>query len=176
MPAPRKLRWLAVGAYVAVIFATVPVAPRLWLGLSHMTGLELEPLAQSILLVAGGLVCLPALTRPRPARIVGVALVAALYVAAYRLPFEAPAERLHLLEYGLLPGMIAWALGDCWALTLRLLVGVAGGAIIGAVDEGLQALTPGRFGQGADVALNATSSALGALAVRVVGTRQPRPF
>ena len=78
-------------------------------GLSHVTGLELKPLALSILIAAGAGFSIPILMRPRAATILAVAIVVILYIAANRLPCEVPAERLHFLEYGLLPVLIAWA-------------------------------------------------------------------
>ena len=160
----RARRWLIVAAYVAAIFAMIPFAPRLWLGLSHLTGIELEPLARSILLAAGAGISVPVLMRPRAATIVALASVVTLYVAANRLPFEAPAERIHFLEYGLLPALIAWAQDRRRPMGRRLMLGAIGGAGVGVVDELVQAITPGRVAQWADIALNAASASLGAFA------------
>ena len=155
---------MVVAAYVAAIFATIPFAPRLWISLSRVTGIELEPLALSILFAAGASIAVPALMRPRAAAVLAVAVVLMLYTAVNQLPFEAPAERIHFLEYGLVPVLIAWAQDRRRAIGLRLLLGAVGGAAIGVVDELVQAITPGRIAQWTDVALNAASASLGAFA------------
>ena len=160
----RARRWLIVAAYVGTIFATIPFAPRLWFGLSHVTGLELEPLALSILIAAGVGLSIPVLMRPRAATILAVAIVVTLYVAANRLPFQAPAERLHFLEYGLLPVLIAWAQDRRRSVGHRLLIGAIASTGIGVVDELIQAVAPSRVMEFADIVLNASSASLGAVA------------
>jgi hypothetical protein len=153
-----------VAAYVGLVYATIPFAPRLWLGLSRLTGIELRPLALTILLCGGALAVLPVLLRPRVRSLLAMTAVGVVYVAIYRLPFEAPAERLHLLEYGVVPGLVAWALGPRRSLTTRLVLGAIAGGIAGVGDELIQGLSPRRVFQVADIVLNGTSAALGAMA------------
>lgn len=154
-----------VCGYVALLYATIPVAPRLWLALSHATGIELRPLARTILILVGTLVLAPIVIRPRLRTIVGTTLVMLVYVAVYRLgPFETPAERLHLIEYGILPGLVAWAIGSDRSWRARLALGAVVAGMFGVGDEMIQGLSPARVFQLSDIVLNAASAVLGAVA------------
>lgn len=162
------LRWVPVVAYIGLIYLTIPVAPTLWLRLGEIVDIDLDRLARIILLVAAAVASVPAVLRPRWRTFAAMALLAGVYVAIYRLPFETPAERVHLAEYGILPMLVAWALGDRRPLGARLVVGALVGGAVGIGDEIIQGLTPGRFGQVSDIALNAASAGLGALVCWVV--------
>ncbi|MBI1874324.1 MAG: hypothetical protein HYS05_10635, partial [Acidobacteria bacterium] len=119
----RSLRWAPVVAYIGFIYLTIPVAPRLWLRLGEIVDIDLDRLARTILLLAGAIVAAPAIVRPRWRTFAALGLLAGVYVAIYRLPFETPAERVHLAEYGILPVMVAWALEEGRSLGVRLLIG-----------------------------------------------------
>ena len=160
--AGRSIRIAIVVAYVGVIYTTIPYAPKLWLWLSHATGVELTPLALAILLSAGlGAMVVVLWRSARWSTALALGIVATLYVAIYQSQFEAPAERLHLLEYGLLPGLVIWALDSTKPPAIA---GAFCAAVFtGALDEGIQALTPGRVAQLHDIVLNVVSVTLGML-------------
>lgn len=162
------LRWALVVAYIAFIYLTIPVAPKLWLQLGEIVDIDLDRLARTILLVAAAVASVPAVIRPRWQTFAAIVLLAGVYVGIYWLPFETPAERVHLVEYGILPALVAWAIGDGRPLRSRLVAGALVGGAVGLGDEIIQGLTPGRFAQLSDVALNASSAGLGAIVCWVV--------
>ena len=98
-----------------------------------------------------------------------------LFTALYLLvmwPIRMPEERFHLLEYGLLAGLVYAALLERrspggalrWAAGPAL-VAVAVTAVAGWVDEGIQYLLPNRHYDWVDVGLNLLAAILAVAAV-----------
>lgn len=171
-----RRRWAIVVLYVGVIYGTIPFAPRLWLRASSLTGLTLPTLA---LAICGGaslvaLVCIRRRIRSWAA-MGGITALGCAYAAIYRLQFEAPAERLHLLEYGVLP----WLVQRAWEMSGGVRGSLAGAfvvsALVGAVDEVIQGLTPGRFAQMSDVISNWESALLGVAGLMLIRRASERP-
>jgi hypothetical protein len=75
---------------------------------------------------------------------------------------ERPEERMHLVQYGLLPPMLMSVFAGlgkqrAWCLSLLL------GGICGALDEFIQILAPGRVFEWRDVHLNIGAAFLGSI-------------
>ena len=104
-------RWAAVLLYVAAIYLTLPYAPRLWREAGAWTGGAFDSLAFYPLVTAGGMVVIAAIYRSGAdvRTLLGLAALGSIYVYLYGHVFQAPAEKLHLLEYGLLSWILWWA-------------------------------------------------------------------
>ncbi len=159
-------RWLALGCYVAVIYATLPFGPRIGLRLvrTGFGGWLLGP-GLPMIAVAAGAAAILALRRRRAPRWAYVVLAgsAIAYVIAFSWLRAQRLERTHLPEYG----VAAWL---AWRAVEPALPGVAGyaaaaaiAAAIGYGDELLQAIVPGRYYDLRDVAMNALGAVLGVL-------------
>jgi hypothetical protein len=117
------------------------------------------------------------------------ALVAAAYAALFPLAL-APEERIHLLEYGLLGGLLYGALAE----RRRAEEGAAGGGSAGSgafatawtafvlvvaagwIDEGIQDLLADRYYDLRDVAFNGAAGGLAIATLAVLARlREPRP-
>ncbi len=162
----RIRAWALAVAYVAIVYATVPVFPDVWRRLREHTGDE--AIGHLGTLVVGGLVLALAVKAWRQARVDGamlrlvpLAFVLGLYAWLLAIFGTFPAERLHLLEYGLMAFLLHRALcidrstvpAYVWALALT--------SVIGFGDETIQWLLPQRFFELKDAALNVAAGSLG---------------
>jgi len=168
---PRILwtRWAALGVYVAAIYASLPVAPRIGLRFLR-TGVGNWLLGPGLPLVvlAGAAGLLLTLRRHRaPARAyAALAVAAAGYALAFSWLSAHHLERTHLPEYGI----AAWL---AWRAVAPLvpgpLAGYAAGAALAAAigygDELLQGIVPGRYYDIRDVAMNALGAVLGIIVI-----------
>jgi VanZ family protein len=113
-----------------------------------------------------------------------VVLVAfGLVYLAVLWPIRQPEERFHLLEYGLLAGLVYTALlerqrpgdGVRWSALPAFLAALLTG-LAGWLDEGIQHLLPNRHYDWIDVGLNLLAAvlAIGALAVLAEARRADR--
>ena len=157
--------------YVAAIYLTIPYGPQLWLKAGVLTGLAADSLALYALVTAGGMVSIVALQIFRLHTLLKLAVLAGIYVYLYGHVFQAPAEKLHLIEYGFLSWILWWA----WRPDPLKISSAAAGVLLlnaafGAIDELIQYATPGRVGEFRDVVINWGSAALG-LAVLLTLTR-----
>lgn len=170
-------RWLALGAYAAAIYLTLPYGPAVGRAVTHTAlGAWLLGPGMAMLLVAGGLLALASLRRRRaPAYAYALLVLAAAgyglalaWLRAQRL------ERVHLPEYGV-AAWLAW-----WAVVPRLpgaagyVVAAAIAAAIGYGDELLQRIVPGRYYDVRDIAANALAAVLAVLVLAVVRAGRPR--
>jgi VanZ family protein len=161
---PRLARWALVLVYVSAIYLTIPYIPGCWSGLQRLTGASFHSLSLLVLAAAGAATIAGGLSlgRLRPAALVWLAVLAGAYAYLFARVLQEPIERLHLVQYGLLSWAIWWAWPQggtpiVWrALPVWLL-----NAAVGAADEWIQHVTPGRFGEFRDVLINWESAALG---------------
>ena len=162
----RVRAWGLVVAYVAIVYSTVPIFPDVWRRLREHTGDE--AIAHLGTIVVGGLALALGVRAWRQARadraawrLPILALVIGLYAYLLSAFGRFPAERLHLLEYGLMAFVLYRALrldlsaraAHGWALGLS--------AVIGFGDETIQWVLPQRFFELKDVALNVAAGFLG---------------
>ena len=134
--------------YTLAVYATLPVAPKLWRALKPF----LRPSVTFWFVAVGGLVVAALLVKAwrlgkerRRSRLVLLLGVAAGYQILLFTVFDHPtnAERLHLLLYGGLAWLVAGASASVggWAWIVGALYLFAAGA----VDEGIQHLLPQRY-------------------------------
>jgi VanZ family protein len=113
---------------------------------------------------ATGIVALWWLSRQRPQRSEWLLLLfAAVVYGAIAQQFDVIQERIHLLQYGLLAGLLLLAFKARRQRTGRgspMAAAAVWTAAIGWGDEGVQAILPNRTYDLRDVALNALSGAL----------------
>ena len=168
---PAARSWLLVGAYVALLLASVPYARDIVVGLR-----EHHLLSTSVTLLyfvaVVGLVYHVVFDVQLSDRIAFLALaLLALVTGSLILGLAVPEERIHFLQYGLLALLCRRALA--WRLQPlgQLLGAVALASAAGVVDELLQGLTPGRVCDGRDMALNAVAAFLAIAAEEALHNR-----
>jgi hypothetical protein len=166
--AATNSRWIAVATYVTAIYLTIPYTSRVWLALSARV--RLSPATLSIIILsataAGVLAVLLRVAGFNIRRLGATLLLAGAYAYLLRTAFVEPIERIHLIEYGVLPGLIWWAMGSRVTARTILMVWLLA-ADVGVFDELIQHFTPGRFGELRDVVINWESSTLGFMVVAV---------
>ena len=161
--------WGGALGYIAFVYATIPLLPTVWeVLLKHSEGAvrHLGIVAVAVPLVAvainlwrrfkGGPILLPY-----------VALLAIAVCYAYLLArfAEFPAERLHLVEYGLVAILLLRALRLDFTAKSAFALAFALTGVVGLVDEGIQAVLPQRYFEFKDILLNIVSGGLGLLVV-----------
>lgn len=149
--------WLLALLAVAGIWTTLGWTP-LWAEALSTQNLQAAAFLSAMALIAAAAVVLGLRTRARVAEI-GVALgVAAVYVMVLtRLTLLA--ERTHLLEYGvvalLIDQALAERLGNGRPVPVPPLLAVLAVAVLGSVEEGIQAFLPNRVFDPVDIGFNA---------------------
>ncbi len=174
---PRERRlWLWTLAVVLAIYATLGPARTLVDALRERNLLQVSFVL--VVLVVVGAVAAQWVRRPPGWGEVGVALgVALAYLVAF-VRIENPGERTHLVEYGVVAALIHQALLERARQGRRVpgpaALAVAATALLGLLDEGIQALLPGRVYDLRDVFFNAFAGFM-VVAARLALAPQPRP-
>ncbi len=176
----RRL-WLLAGGLLVTIYASLysvrPVAE--WLRERNLLRLAVAGL---LLVLALGLLRWCLVRSPGRREIAALALFAALYLLAL-WPIRMPEERFHLVEYGLLGGLVYAALLERQrpGAAIRWSAAPAAAAVAltglaGWLDEGIQYLLPNRHYDWMDIGLNLLAAvlAVGALAARAEARRADR--
>jgi mannose/fructose/N-acetylgalactosamine-specific phosphotransferase system component IIC len=171
-------RWLALGAYTALVYGLLPYGPAMGLAVqASAVGRWMLGGGAAALVAAGAILLVVRLARRRaPAWAYAALAVAAIgYALALGWLRAVRLERVHLVEYGL-AAWLAWrALVPRWTARPSTYVAAAlGAAAIGWGDELLQAVTPGRVYDLRDVAANAVGASLGTLVLAVWHASHPR--
>lgn len=152
----RERRWVAFGAYVAVVFVTVPFTRRVVLALRNTDMLGATVTGSYAVAVAG--VVYYVLFNRRLADWVAFAVVAALLcvVTVLLLGLSIPEERVHFLQYGSMALLARSALsrGTDGYAARSLLLGIALTSTLGLLEECLQGLVPWRVFDWRDVAMD----------------------
>jgi len=153
----RERRWVAFGAYVTVVFVTVPFANQVVLALRNTDMLGATVTGSYAVAVAG--VVYYVLFNRRLADWVAFAVVAALLcvVTVLLLGLSIPEERVHFLQYGSMALLARSALsrGADGHATRSLLLALALTGTLGLLEECLQSLVPRRLFDWRDVAMDA---------------------
>ena len=177
----RNLGWWLVAGWTAAIFAVIPLARKIQSGVDATVGRE--AFLYTVFACLGvGVVYALALLRRSSLRIawsqrVWLVLSAAAYAAgAWHLRAN-PEEAMHFVQYGVLSLLLFRAFrpsrpdAGIYAVSFFL------GALIGALDEVVQWLVPGRFFDFRDMAINVFAVGLMQLAlllgVRPTGIQSP---
>ena len=151
----RNLRTLVLG-FALLILASAPLARPLQIWLRGLLG------RGGMILLLGGIFFAAALAalsfinlRAIPRRKLLLGTIIFLAGFAYSLTLTMPAERIHLLEYGILGLLAAAGLRkkgeSIWRSSGRALLFVF---LVGLLDEGFQWLLPDRVGDWRDVGFN----------------------
>lgn len=167
--AARIKHWGIAALWVGLIFSTLSILPSVWRALWVHTQGRIDYIgtlatASAVLGMAAFLV----ISCRRVWPFLGLIALASVYGWLLINLSTSPAERLHLLEYGLLGFLIFRALlldastGRAYILAWII------ATLIGLGDEGVQWILPTRVFEWADVALNAASSGLGLVAVALL--------
>src|ERR1044071_2198293 len=150
-------RWLIFGLYVALVFATVPVARDVVIALRNSSLLSA---AITVLYAAAfALVVHHVFFDLRHADWVAFLVVALLItlIAALLLGMRIPEERVHFLQYAAM-ALLARNAFDRRGSRATAVTAVASGGVLtsalGLLDEGFQGLLPARAFDWRDVALN----------------------
>ena len=156
----NKRTWIAIGAYIAVIYLTLPLM-RLALNFLYSSfGREnLSVIVNAVIIAVAVLLLSLLFIKGRSRSLLPVVLPLAVAVVLICM-IERPEERVHFLEYGVLGFLVLQASGRRMALSLAFVV------LVGAGDEFIQLLLPSRVGDMRDVAMNAIGGALGLWARR----------
>jgi len=158
--------WLWALAVVAAIYATLGPAQILAEVLRERNLLRASV---GVVLLLAGLVVAGRWVKKRPGlREIGVALaVTTVYLMALFRIFS-PEERTHLIEYALVAILIHQALSERRRNDSRVpapaALAVMATALLGWLDEGIQALLPGRVYDIRDVGFNALAGLMGIVA------------
>jgi VanZ family protein len=178
----RRIRWLpwcVLGGYVLLIYALLPLGPKIGLALlrtgpgAWLLGPGLPFIA--VALAVGVMVVLVRRHAP-PWAYAALAVAASVYVIAFSSLRSAHLERTHLPEYG-----VAAVLS--WRAIHPIVPGVFAGyaaaaalaAVIGYVDELIQWVLPGRVYDLRDIGMNALGAVLGTLVLAALRAgRSPR--
>ena len=163
--------WLLAVLYVAFVYATIPLLPRVWEVLNGYTGGTVRHLGIVAVMVA--VLCAIGFSwRPLCRNPWSSATVLLLVLSAYGYLLDRfavyPAERLHLVEYGFVSFLLFRALALHMEGTKAYVASFLLTVVIGFGDEVIQWVLPNRYFELKDVQLNAVSGGLGLLLVRFV--------
>ena len=168
--------WLIAAAWVLLIYSTLyfvraPIEFLRERNLLHLT------VAAVFLLTAATVIFLIARRRPPPGVLLALAGSGIAYFLLFRA-LERPEEKLHLIQYGVLAGLIHAALETrgkrrgcqgvgwrSWKVTAALVLTTG----LGWLDEGIQAILPNRYYDLRDVGLNLVAAAVALAAISLVG-------
>lgn len=161
----RRL-WIWAFTVTAVIYGTLAGVPAIASALRDRNLLDNTFFGASLVIVAT--VSVVGLTSRPGWREVMVAIAAmATYLMAF-LRFANPTERTHLVEFGVVAVLLYLALHERRAngapVRAPAVLAFAIAAVLGLIDEGIQALLPNRFFDPVDIAFN-VSAAFMAIAV-----------
>jgi VanZ family protein len=172
--AREKKLWIAAALCLGAIYTAIFFARRL-VDFLRARG-EMRVTVLAVFALAGAVVGWRVLrSKPGWKEIVAVLLSGALYVLALSR-LERHEERLHFLEYGLFAGFVEAALrerGRRWPGVTAIAIT----AVAGWIDEGIQAMVPGRIYDLRDVLFNAAAGLLAVLGItlrRLARTTQSR--
>jgi len=152
----RRL-WLWVFAVMVAIYSSLGPARTVVDALRERNLLRVA-LGVGVALVVGAIVAQWVKKRPGWSE-VGVAFGVALAYGATLLRMENPVERTHLIEYGIVAALLHQALQERarngGSVPSPAALTVVGTALLGLIDEGIQAVLPSRVFDWADVFFNA---------------------
>ena len=166
----RRL-WLWALVVVATIYATLSPAQELAAALRERNLLRVT--SGAVLLLVGVVIAVHwAKTRPGRREVgVGIGVAAVYLTLLIRLPV--PEARSHLFEYGLVAMLIYHALSERRRngrqAPVPWLLAIVATALLGWLDEGIQAFLPNRVYDLVDVGLNAIFGAMAVLASLFMG-------
>lgn len=167
----RSKAWGLMVAYVAFVYSTIPVLPQVWGALLEYTEGSVRYLGIAIVVLAGIGFGIGIWRRAQGQRwrvVLALGFIAPIYAYLLYEFAKFPAERLHLVEYGLMGYVVLRALRIDLSPVPAYLASFVIAVLIGVGDECIQWVLPQRFFEVKDIQLNAVSAVLGLLLVRFV--------
>jgi hypothetical protein len=175
---PLVRRWLPVLLWILVIYTTIPFVRVLrewyvarwdpvWIG--RTVAAVLVAAAVSTLVVLGRR--MGRLPNRTIAWVAGITTVSVLWTVSLR---RSPEETVHFLEYGVLAILLHRALRPSIRDVLVFAAGALIGSLVGTVDEMIQWLSPGRYWDWRDLALNGGAGVLTQLVIWRIVPRSRR--
>ncbi|MGI9455095.1 MAG: VanZ family protein [Aeoliella sp.] len=166
----RRL-WAWTLAIVVAIYSTLSLAPTLARALRD-SGLIEEAVLLSMLLIVATILTLGLKARPGGAEI-GVALgVTAVYLLLFLRMTASPAERTHLMEYGVVAVFVYEALTERASQGRRVpvpaLLAALATSLLGVLDECIQAFLPSRVFDPIDILFNVLAAVMSVVAMVVL--------
>ena len=163
------IRWLAVVAWIAVIYTTIPFVRSLREYFVARWPAELIGIGVILVVVAVCAAGLVLLWRRRPRLPVTdaallIAIAAVLVIWIWRLMGQ-PEETVHFLEYGVLGVLLYRALSTHIHDGSVFAAGALIGILVGIFDEIIQWFVPGRYWDYRDIVLNGGASILVQIAI-----------
>ena len=159
----RRL-WLGTLAVVAAIYSTLGLAGTLAGALRESELLDASTWVLFAMFLVGATILTQGIRfRPRGAEIAILLGLMAVYLLLFLRSTASPAERTHLMEYGVLGVFIHEALAERVSQGRRVpippLVAVLATAMLGVVDEGIQWFVPDRVFDPMDILFNLLAGA-----------------
>ncbi len=173
----RSKAWAIAVGYMAFVYSTIPVLPQVWGMLADYTQGSVRYLGIVVVVGVGCGLVVSVWRRAQGQRwrvSVPLACIATAYGYLLYEFTRFPAERLHLIEYGLMGYVLLRALrldlGPMGAYSVSFALAV----LIGIGDECIQWVLPQRFFEVKDIQLNAVSAILGLSVAHFVGKEKGR--
>lgn len=163
----ERRMWSWALTVTAVIYATLGQVPVVADTLRDRNLLD-NTFFAAFLVVVAALVVVGVAVRPGWREVMIVIAALSAYVMAF-LRFANPAERTHLVEFGVVAALVYLALqerrenGATVRAPALMAFGIAG--LLGLIDEGIQAILPTRFFDPIDVAFNLGAALMAIVAV-----------
>ena len=165
----KRLRaWIYVGSTMFCILLSLPFTPVLWRIGTETVGPRFNAVGYVVLLLLAVGFVTHMIRHRRKFGVYRFFLLACLLLTyAYLLKYHCrfPAERLHLIEYGLLAYLSYRALRLDFSSVRAYALGFLASSGFGFLDEVIQHILPNRVFELRDVMTNVIASALGLLAV-----------
>jgi glycopeptide antibiotics resistance protein len=172
----KRRAWIYVGLMMICILLTLPTTPILWKWATENLGKWVNDIGYLLFLVLFAGAGFHAGRRFSGSNkralllLSGFALVY-FYLLKYHCQF--PAERLHLVEYGLLAYLVYRALRLYLPSAEAYVVGFLIASAFGLLDEFIQYKLPNRVFETRDVMTNVLAAGLGLLVVRTIINPDP---
>jgi hypothetical protein len=157
MNAQEKKNWLFVFGWVALIYATLPVMPLVSRLLREV--IPFTPVVNTLLIGILAGILWRGFRNARPSSVAALFCIAGIYLY-FIMTMRITEEKIHFIQYGVLGYLLYEALRSRlqgWRLYAGAFVLTS---VLGAIDEGLQYILPGRYYQLEDIFLNILSGAL----------------
>jgi len=161
---------------MGLILITLPLTPILWSTGTGIFGSRIDNIGYVISVLAFLLVVIHMVRRRSafgPLRFLLIAGLACVYFYLLRAHCKFPAERLHLVEYGLLVYFLYGAIRIDFSKTMSYAVSFLISSGYGFFDEVIQYVLPNRVFEIRDIMTNVMASALGLLAVALLTKARP---
>ncbi|UCD56953.1 MAG: VanZ family protein, partial [Candidatus Hydrogenedentota bacterium] len=163
--------WSYAVVMMACILISLPITPILWRAGAKTLGPHFDTTGYVVLLLIIVGFAIHMIRHRHRFGILGFLLLSALalvYLCLLKYHCRFPAERLHLMEYGLLAYLLYKALRFDLPRAKAYLLGFLISSAFGFFDEVIQHILPNRVFEVRDVMTNLIASALGLLVVAVL--------